>query len=131
LALSDHPQDFDRRVTQADVVSRKQPGQERVDQRILLTGLRGKRDRLSSYTPVRIGKCIENLDQRRPLRAEAHPVDRLTTDVRVGGVKRLFEPIAGHGTSEGKNGISPEGICMAGSTSRSASSKNTSRSWCR
>ena len=33
-------------------------------------------------------------------------MDRLTPDVRIGGVKRLFEPITGHGASEGKDGIS-------------------------
>jgi hypothetical protein len=34
-------------------------------------------------------------------------MDRLTADVRVGGVKRLIEPIAAHGASDGKDGMSP------------------------
>ena len=34
-------------------------------------------------------------------------MDRLAPDVRISRVKRLLEPIAGHGASEGRDGMSP------------------------
>jgi len=55
-------------------------------------------------------------------------MDRLTPDVRIRGMKRFLESIAGHGVSEGNDGISSGWISSAGWTSRSGSSRNTSRS---